>query len=97
MRRESRMRPDDVVALRLRLADKPPGMGPDAGTWVKADTLPPGGVTDDERLWGRRAVARFTMLRTHGCTGESCQRRLHSRDAGQRDEALAALGLGGER
>lgn len=56
----------------------------DVGTWVRFATLVPGGTSDDERTWGRRAVARHVL-------------RFHGGDAGVLGELLAVLGLGGEQ
>jgi hypothetical protein len=41
----------------------------------------------------RRLVARWTMLRAHGCTGASCRHEFHGRDAEARDLVLSILGL----
>jgi hypothetical protein len=44
-----------------------------------------------------RAIARFTMLRQHGCTGRSCAHQDHTGHRRDRDEALAMLDPTGGR
>lgn len=39
----------------------------------------------------RRAVARYSMYRTHGCTGRRCRKRAHEADRELRDLFLEAL------
>jgi hypothetical protein len=95
--REYRPRASDVIERRLASAAAGPRRVADSETWTKASTLPPGTTSDEERLNGRRAVARHSMLSGHGCTGKRCASAAHGADRTERDELLSALGLGGER
>ena len=40
-----------------------------------------------------RCVARYVMVRGHGCTGVGCRERAHGEDAGFMGEVLAMLRL----
>lgn len=79
------------------MADRPKGVSPDAGTWSRLATLPPGGIGDDERLRARRSVARDSMLRRHGCPGRQCAHRSHAADRAVMYLLLDVLGLAGEQ
>ena len=55
--------------------------------------MPGGTGSPEEALWASRCVARYTMLRSHGCRGLSCSRDGHGADRDARDLCLRILGL----
>jgi hypothetical protein len=87
-------RADEANSDRIARADsglRPPLQGDRIGD--DAILANPGTTSPLEALRASRCVARYTMLRSHGCRGLSCSRDGHGADRDARDLCLRILGL----